>query len=93
VALVREGTIPTELPLLFGEVSANFCVSRGQWADPYGRILYFLDQSRYFLFQVVPHVYSWAWVDPVPYPLLFKKSDSAGNLTRTFGSVARNYDH
>jgi hypothetical protein len=25
VALVRERTIPTELPLLVGEVSANFC--------------------------------------------------------------------
>jgi hypothetical protein len=33
VALVRERTIPTELPPLVGEVSANFCeyrVSRGQ---------------------------------------------------------------
>jgi hypothetical protein len=25
VALVREGTVPTERPQLFGEVSANFC--------------------------------------------------------------------
>jgi hypothetical protein len=25
VALVREGTIPTERPLLVGEVNANFC--------------------------------------------------------------------
>jgi hypothetical protein len=33
VALVREGTIPTERPPLVGEVSANFCgkrVSRGE---------------------------------------------------------------
>jgi hypothetical protein len=32
-------------------------------------------------------------VDPVPDPLLFRKSDSAGNRTRTSGSVARNSDH
>jgi hypothetical protein len=32
-------------------------------------------------------------VDPVPDPLLLRKSGSAGNLTRTSGSVARNSDH
>jgi hypothetical protein len=26
--------------------------------DPYGRILVFLDRSRYFFFQVAPHLYS-----------------------------------
>jgi hypothetical protein len=36
VALVRERTIPTERPLLVGEVSA----------DPYGRILGFLDRIK-----------------------------------------------
>jgi hypothetical protein len=48
---VRERTIPTERPPLVGEVIANF------WAKgchvvsvtgPYGRILGFLDGSRYF---------------------------------------------
>jgi hypothetical protein len=37
VALVREGTIPTERPQLVSEVSANFCgqrVSRGQRLIP-----------------------------------------------------------
>jgi hypothetical protein len=29
-------------------------------------------------------------VDPLPDPLLLSKSDSAGNRTRTSGSVARN---
>jgi hypothetical protein len=29
-------------------------------------------------------------VDPVPDPLLLRKSGSAGNLTRTSGRVARN---
>jgi hypothetical protein len=34
--------------------------------DPYGIILSFLDRSRYFFFQVAPHLYSRDWVDPVP---------------------------
>jgi hypothetical protein len=40
VALVRERTILTERPLLFGEVSANFCSSV---TDAYDHILGFLD--------------------------------------------------
>jgi hypothetical protein len=32
-------------------------------------------------------------VDPVLDPLLLRKSGSAGNRTRTFGSVARKSDH
>jgi hypothetical protein len=32
-------------------------------------------------------------VDPVPDPLLLRKYGSAGNRTRTPGSVARNSDH
>jgi hypothetical protein len=55
--------------------------------DPFGRILGFLDQSRYFLFQVVPRLYSRGCVDPVPDPLLLRKHGSAGNRTRTSGSV------
>jgi hypothetical protein len=31
-------------------------------------------------------------VDPVPDPLLLRKSGSVGNRTRTSGSVARNSD-
>jgi hypothetical protein len=61
--------------------------------DPYGHILGFLDQSRYFFFQVAPQLYSRGWVDPVPDPLLLRKSGSAGNRTRTSGAVARNSDH
>jgi hypothetical protein len=49
VALVRERTIPTELPPLVGEVSANFCGQRGvAWSVrriPYGRNLGFLDRT------------------------------------------------
>jgi hypothetical protein len=44
--------IPTERPLLVGEVIANFFADRGchvvSVTDPYGRILDFLDKSRYF---------------------------------------------
>jgi hypothetical protein len=61
--------------------------------DTYGRILAFLDRSRYFFFQVAPQLYSRGWVDPVSDPLLLRKSGSAGNGTRTSGSVARNSDH
>jgi hypothetical protein len=60
--------------------------------DPYCRILGFLDWSRYFFVQVAPQLYSWGWVEPVPNPLLFRKSGSVGNRTRTSGSVARNFD-
>jgi hypothetical protein len=50
--------------------------------DPYGRILGFLDRSHYFLFQIDLRLYSRGWVDPVPHPLLLRKSGSTGNRTR-----------
>jgi hypothetical protein len=58
--------------------------------DPYGRILGFLDQNRYFFFQVATQFVFTKWT-PVPDPLL-RKSGSAGNRTRTSGSLARNSD-
>jgi hypothetical protein len=61
--------------------------------DPYGRILGFLDRSRYFFFQVAPQLYSRGWVDPVQDSLLLRKSGSAGNRNRTSGTVARDSDH
>jgi hypothetical protein len=61
VALVRKRTIPTERPPLVGEVSANFA-DRGchvvSATDHHGRILGFLDRSRYYFFQVTPQLYS-----------------------------------
>jgi hypothetical protein len=60
--------------------------------DLCGRILGFLDRSRYF-FQAAPQLYSRSCVNPVADPLLLRKSGSAGNRTRTSGSVARNSDH
>jgi hypothetical protein len=61
--------------------------------DPYGRILGILDRSRYHFFRVALQLYLRGWVGPVPGPLLLIKSGSAGNRTRTSGSVARNSDH
>jgi hypothetical protein len=58
--------------------------------DPHGSILGFLDQSSYNFFQVAPQLYSRGWVDPVPDPLLLRKSGSAENRALTSGSVARN---
>jgi hypothetical protein len=51
----------------------------------YGSIIGFRDRSLYFFFQVAPQLYS--------DPLLLRKSGSAGNRTRTSGSVTRNSDH
>jgi hypothetical protein len=93
MALVRERTIQT------GRLSAKLvptfeylgcCVV--SVTDPYGRILGLLDRSPYYFFQVALQFYSWGWVVPVPKALNLKKSGSAGNWTRTSGSVARNSD-
>jgi hypothetical protein len=62
-------------------------------ADFYGRNLDFIDRSRYFSLQISPQFYSQGCVDPVPDPLLLRKSGSAENRTQTSGSVARNSDH
>jgi hypothetical protein len=57
VVSARKRTIPTERPPLVSEVSANFFVDR--WChvvsvtNPHGRILGFLDRSRYYFFQVL----------------------------------------
>jgi hypothetical protein len=90
---VREQTIPTERTPLVGEVSVNFA-DRGchvvSVTDIYGRILGFLDRSRCIFFQVSPQLYSRDWVEPIPDPLLLRKSGSVGNRPRTSGSIARN---
>jgi hypothetical protein len=56
------------------------CGQRGE--SPTAININFLDRSRYFLFKVAPHLSSRGWVDPVPDPLLLRKSGSAGNRTR-----------
>jgi hypothetical protein len=47
-----------------------------------GRYFGFLDRSRYFFIQIAPQLSSRGWVDPIPDPLLLRKSGSAGNRTR-----------
>jgi hypothetical protein len=47
--------------------------------NSYGRILGFLDRSRYFFFQVSPQLYSRGRVDLVPDPLLLRKPGNAWN--------------
>jgi hypothetical protein len=86
VILVREWTIPIELPPLVGEVSANFLRIEGvawsvQWI-PTAVNLGFLDRSCYFFLQVVLSCPHEAWVDPVTDPLLLRKSGGTGNLIR-----------
>jgi hypothetical protein len=58
MALVHEGTIPTERPQLVSEVSANFCVHVIRVTDPYGCILGFIDRRHYFFSQVASQLYS-----------------------------------
>jgi hypothetical protein len=50
--------------------------------DPLAVNLSFQDRSRYFFIQVAPQLSSRGCVDPVPDPLLLRKSGSAGNRTR-----------
>jgi hypothetical protein len=77
VAWVRKQTLPTERPPLVSEFSAKFA-DRGchevSVTDPYGRIIGFLDRSRYSC--------SRGLVNPVPDTLLLRKSSSAGNLNQ-----------
>jgi hypothetical protein len=95
MALAHERTIPSycclsaKLVPTFGD--RGCCVI--STADSYGHILGFLDRSRYLSFQISAQLYSRGWVDPVPDPLLLRKSGSEGHRTRTFGSAARNPDH
>jgi hypothetical protein len=95
VGLVRERIILSERPAVVSEVSAKCFAVRGRRvlnaANPYSRILGFPDRTSYSLFQVAPQFYTLGWVDPRSRPdqLLFRKCGSAGNRTRTSGSVAR----
>jgi hypothetical protein len=60
--------------------------------NPYGRILAFLDWSRYYCFQVAPQLHSRDWGDPVPDQLHFLVP---GIEPGTSGSAARKWplDH
>jgi hypothetical protein len=87
--------IPTERPPFVGEVCDNFCRKRVPRGRRNGSLLPYSRFSRPepLIFQVAPQLYSRGRVDPVPEPLLLRKSGSAGNRSRTSGSVARNSEH
>jgi hypothetical protein len=57
VALVRVRIISAERPPFVGEVTAERVIEVSA-TDPNGRILGFLDRSRYFFFHVAPQLYS-----------------------------------
>jgi hypothetical protein len=54
--------------------------------ETYGLILGSRPEPLLF-FQAASQLYSRGWVDPVPDPLLHRKSGSAGNRTRTSGTL------
>jgi hypothetical protein len=96
VVLVRERTIPIERPPLVGEVSATFADKgvtrhhRDGSIRPYCRIsrpepLVFLSSSSSVVLTRLS--------GPRSRPTTSRKICSAGNRTRTSGSVARNSDH
>jgi hypothetical protein len=104
VALISERTIPVEHRRLLAKLVSTFTDRQYfvvSTTDLHGRILGFLDRSRYLLLQVPPQLYSRGWVDPVPDPLLLRLYYSAGNRIwnlwicsqEIWPSVARNSDH
>jgi hypothetical protein len=84
-ALVRQWTIPTERPPLVSEVVSTLA-DRGcrlvSATNPHGRSFRFSRSEPLLLFQVSPQLSSRGRVDPVPDPVLLRKSGSAGNRTR-----------
>jgi hypothetical protein len=73
MAWIRKRTIPPSDRRLSAKLVSTFA-NKG-WhvvsvTDPFGRVLGFLDRSRYFFFQAAPRLYSRGWVDPVPDLLL-----------------------
>jgi hypothetical protein len=81
--------MPAERPPLVGEVVPTYLRIEGvAWSAqriPTVTNLGFLDRSRYFFFQVALQLSSRGWVDPVPDPLLLRKSGNAGNRTQDLG--------
>jgi hypothetical protein len=87
--------MPTKRPPLVGEVIANF-LRRGchvvSATDPYGRIIGFLERSRYFSIKyLLSCTHEAEWTPLQTHYFFF--SGSAGNRTRASGSVAKNSDH
>jgi hypothetical protein len=88
VVLVRERTVLANVSVLMPTFANRECRMISA-IDPNSHILDFLDQSRYYFFQIAPQLYSGCWVDPVPDPLLLRKSGSARNRTRHLWSCSQ----
>jgi hypothetical protein len=74
----------TEPPLV-GEISCQILQIEGcrvvSTVDPPWSLISFSRPEPLLFFQVAPHLCSRGWVDPVPDPLLCRKSGSTGNRT------------
>jgi hypothetical protein len=69
--------MPAERPPLFGQVVLTFPDKGVAWSAqriPTAVNFGFLDRSHYFFLQVAPQLSSRGRVDPVPDPLLLRKS-------------------
>jgi hypothetical protein len=77
IALLRDRRLSAKLVPNFTDRGCRVVST----ADPHGRVLGFLDWGNYYFFQVAPQLYSRGLVDPVPDPLLLRKSGSAWNRT------------
>jgi hypothetical protein len=64
-----DSRLSTKFMLAFADRGCRMVIT----TDPYDRILSFLDQSSYFVFQVTPQLHSRGWVDPVPDPLFLRQ--------------------
>jgi hypothetical protein len=82
-------------PRILVPTFADRGVSRGQSGGSFTAVnVCFLDRNRYFIFPVAIQLSLRGWVDPVPDPLLLRKSGNAGNWeVGNCESAARNCDH
>jgi hypothetical protein len=96
VVLVRKRTISTEQLPHVDEVIGKFA-DRGcrvvSETDPNGRILGFLDRSRYYFFQVALNCIHEAEWTPFQTHYFSENLVAQGIEPGTSGSVARNSDH
>jgi hypothetical protein len=80
---VSDSGLPLSSPLTICRVTVE--VEGVAWSAqrfPTAVNLGFVDRSHYYFIQVALQLSSRGWVDPVPDPLIFRKSGRAGNRTR-----------
>jgi hypothetical protein len=70
--------------------STHFCLRQ---QIPTTVFFCFLDWSCYYFFQTAPQLYSQGWVDPVPDPVLLRKSGRARNWTRDLWIWSQEFWH